>query len=133
MSAAPTVAMLAAVTNSAYEIPFTGPFPFLYVREAASAFVKAVSEDREGAGVYDLNGVASTIEAVLDIIKSEVPDAPISAAGGRFPFPDDITDAPLEGAIGAYRKWPLAEGIAETQRHFRRLVEAGKLSAGDVR
>jgi nucleoside-diphosphate-sugar epimerase len=133
MSAAPTVAMLAAVADTPYEIPFTGPFPFLYVREAASAFVRAVAADRSSAGVFDLNGVPSTIEEVTGLIGAEVTSARIGCRGSRFPFPDDIDDAALGQAIGPYRKWSLADGVRDTIEHFRSLVAAGKLGAADVR
>jgi nucleoside-diphosphate-sugar epimerase len=133
MSAAPTVAMLAAAADTPYEIPFTGPFPFLYVREAASAFVRAVAEDRSSADVFDLNGVPSTIEKVVGLISAQVTSARIGCRGSRFPFPDDISDAALGEAIGPYRKWPLEEGVRETIEHFRSLVTAGKLGAADVR
>ncbi len=129
MSAAPTVAMLAAVTGVPYTIPFTGPFPYLYVREAASAFVAAVSEDREDANVFDLNGVASTIEEVLDIIRSEGTEARIACSGNPFPFPADLSDKPITDFLGPYRKWSLDEGVAETLTHFRALVDSGKLSS----
>jgi nucleoside-diphosphate-sugar epimerase len=133
MSAAPTVAMLAAVTGAAYEIPFTGPFPFLYVREAAAAFVQAVANPNTGAQVFDLNGVGSTIEDVAAIIKARYPDAKVTQKGNRFPFPDEITDAPLAAGIGGYRKWPLEAGVAETLSLFNDLVDSGKLSSADVR
>ncbi|MDQ0471530.1 NAD-dependent epimerase/dehydratase family protein [Labrys wisconsinensis] len=133
MSAAPTVAMLAAVTGSAYDIPFTGPFPFLYVREAAAAFVQAVAEDRTGAGVFDLNGVASTIEDVTGMIRGHAPAAAVGSRGAPFPFPAELADAPLAAAIGDYRKWPLEAGVAETIALFRDLVAAGRLAAADVR
>ncbi len=132
MSAAPTVAMLAAVTGKAYEVPYTGPFPFLYVREAAAAFVRAVAEDRQGAAVFDLNGVPSTIETVLDLVRRAVPDAAVSGRGAPFPFPAELSDAPIGGYLGDYRKWDLESGVAETVAHFRDLVHAGKLSAADV-
>jgi nucleoside-diphosphate-sugar epimerase len=133
MSAAPTIAMLAAVVGAPYETPYTGPFPFLYVREAASAFVAAVSKPREGASVFDLNGVASTIEEALGLIKAASPGAPVSAHGAPFPFPADLSDAPIGAFLGAYRKWGLEEGVAETLAMFRDLVAAGKLGAADVR
>ena len=133
MSAAPTIAMLSAITGTAYEIPFTGPFPFLYVREAASAFVRAVEEDRAGAQVFDLNGVSSTIEHVVTIIEGNAPGAKISSRGTRFPFPDEISDAPLAAAIGPYSKWSLADGVKETMTEFRKHVSTGRLGATDVR
>ena len=132
MSAAPTVAMLAAAAGASYTIPYTGPFPFLYVREAASAFVTAVAEDRSGAEIFDLNGVASTIEAVIGLVRSRRPEARIAAAGAPFPFPAELDDRRLGAAIGAYRKWPLEAGVAETLERFEALIGEGKLSASDV-
>lgn len=133
MSAAPTVAMLAAVTGATYEAPYTGPFPFLYVREAASAFVAAISKERESAEVFDLNGVPSTIEEAFGLIKAVLPEARISGKGAPFPFPADLSDAPINRFLGAYRKWSLNEGIGETLSLFRDLVASGKLGAADVR
>jgi nucleoside-diphosphate-sugar epimerase len=133
MSAAPTVAMLAAVTGKTYEIPYTGPFPFLYVREAASAFVAAVARDREAAEIFDLNGIPSTIEEALGLVKAHRPAAAIGARGAPFPFPADLSDEPIGAFLGPYRKWGLKEGIAETMAMFGEHVAAGKLSAADVR
>jgi nucleoside-diphosphate-sugar epimerase len=133
MSAAPTIAMLAAATGAPYQIPYTGPFPFLYVREAASAFVAAIARDREGAEVFDLNGVSSTIEEALRLVKAHRPGAEIGASGAPFPFPADLSDAPIGAFLGPYRKWSLKEGVAETMAMFGERVAAGKLSAADVR
>lgn len=132
MSAAPTLAMLAAVVGRRYEVPFTGAFPFLYVREAAAAFVEAVAEDRHTAAVFDLNGVGSTIEHVLDLIRAEERRADVSGRGAPFPFPAVLTDEPLRQFLGAYPRWDLAAGVAETMTLFRDLVTAGKLGAGDI-
>ena len=97
MSSTPTLAMLAAVVGKPYAVPFTGPFPFLYVREAAAAFVKAISEDRTSASVFDLNGIGSTIEAVLDIVRAEKPAARVSGEGAPFPFPGDAVGRAAQG------------------------------------
>ena len=133
MSAAPTIAMLAAVTGTPYEIPFTGPFPFLYVREAAAAFVKAVSTDRESAAAFDLNGVASSIENAVALIRSHEPAAEVAVRGAPFPFPASLPDEPLGTLIGPYRKWGFEDGVAETMALFRNLVASGQLGASDVR
>jgi nucleoside-diphosphate-sugar epimerase len=125
--------MLAAVIGVPYQTPYTGPFPFLYVREAASAFVAAVSKPREGAPAFDLNGVASTIEEALDLVRTALPEAPVSGRGAPFPFPADLSDAPINAFLGFYRKWGLKEGVAETLALFRDLVASGKLGAADVR
>ncbi len=132
MSAAPTFAMLAAALGKAYEVPFTGPFPFLYVREAAAAFVRAVAEDRTGAEVFDLNGIGSTIEDVLDLIRGARGEAQVSCRGAPFPFPAELSDAPLRRAIGDYRRWDLKAGVGETLDLFGELIAAGKLGAADL-
>ena len=132
MSAAPTHAMLAAIVGKPYDIPYTGPFPFLYVREAAAAFVKAVSEDRTTAAIFDLNGIASTIESVLGLIRRAEPATQVGARGAPFPFPPDLSDAPLRAFLGPYRQWSLEDGIAETMTMFREHVAAGALGAADV-
>lgn len=132
MSAAPTLAMLAAVVGKPYAVPYTGPFPFLYVREVASAFVASIAEERTGAPVFDLNGVASTVEDVLDLVRADAPGAAIGGQGSRFPFPAELTDQPLQDYLGAYRRWDLASGVGETMATFRTLVAQGRLSAADV-
>ena len=132
MSAAPTVAMLAAVVGKPYDVPYAGPFPFLYVREVAAAFVRAIAQDREGAPVFDLNGVPSTIESVLDLVRRDVPQAALSCSGAPFPFPADLSDGPIGEFLGDYARWSLEAGVTETIEAFRVLTAAGKLGAMDV-
>ena len=132
MSAAPTHAMLAAALGTPYEVPYTGPFPFLYVREAAAAFVQAIAEDRTGAALFDLNGVASSIEAVLEKVRQHHPAAAVSCKGAPFPFPADLPDEALGRAIGDYRRWSLDAGVAETMGLFGELVAAGRLNAANL-
>ena len=132
MSAAPTVAMLAAVVGKPFDVPYTGPFPFLYVREVAAAFVRTVAEDRDGAPVFDLNGVPSTIEAVLDLVRRDVPEAAVSCSGPPFPFPAELSDEPIGRFLGDYSRWPLEDGVRDTIEAFRALSAAGKLGAADV-
>ena len=132
MSAAPTVAMLAAVVGKPYEVPYTGPFPFLYVREVAAAFVRAIAVSREGAPVFDLNGVPSTIETVLDLIRRDVPQARLGCSGTPFPFPAEVSDQPIGEFLGDYARWSLEAGIRETIDTFRVLTAIGKLGVANV-
>lgn len=92
----------------------------------------AIAVDRVGAEVFDLNGVASTVEAVLDLVRSKEPQADLRNGGPRFPFPAELSDQPLGAFLGGYRKWSLEGGVAETLSRFRELVAAGKLGAADV-
>lgn len=124
-----TVAMLAAVTQQPYQIPFTGPVSWLHAGEVASAFLKSVSRVQEGAPVFDINGHCEIVEQSIQRIKAIVPTANITCTGKPLPYPMDLSDAPLRENIGEYGNVPLQDGIRKTIEQFRDLVAAGKLSA----
>ena len=132
MSSKPTVAMLAAAVGVPYAIPFTGPVGFVYAPQAAAAFIQAVAAEREGAGVYDLNGTPEKVEDVAAMIRARKPEAKIECQGAPLPFPSDMSDAPLRNAIGEYPQWTFAEGLDETLAMFESLVADGKLTAQDA-
>jgi nucleoside-diphosphate-sugar epimerase len=132
MSSKTTVAILAAAARKAYAIPFTGPVSWLHAGEVASAFIKAVSRPRSEAVVFDINGVASTVEKSLEILKRVAPDNQVTATGGPLPFPMNLSDTPLRNYLGDYGQIPLEEGIAETYKMFCALLEKGLLNAADV-
>lgn len=122
MSSLNTVAIQAAAMGQAYEIPFTGPYSWLYAGEAASAFVAAVSQDGEGAPVFDINGRCETIENGLAILKELDNTALVSAKGEQFPFPPDLDEAQIRGHLPDYPEVSVEEGIAATHRAFKQLV-----------
>ena len=132
MSSKPTVAMLAAAAGVPYVIPFSGRVGFVYASQTAAAFVQAVSAERKGAGVYDLNGTPETVERVVEMIRARKPEADIRCEGGALPFPSETSDQPLRDAIGDYPQWTFEEGLDETMGMFEALLGAGKLSGKDV-
>ena len=60
-----TVAILAAAAGRPYTVPFSGAVSALHAGEVASAFIKAVSQEREGAAVFDINGRATSVDQWL--------------------------------------------------------------------
>ena len=124
-----TVAILAAAAGKAYEIPFRGAVSFLHAGEVASAFLTAVSKPRETARIFDINGVASTVEDSVAVIKKIAPDAAISFAGSPLPFPMDLSDQPVRSYLGNYGSVPVDEGIRGTYEAFRSLLADHRLSA----
>jgi nucleoside-diphosphate-sugar epimerase len=123
-----TVAILAAAAERPYAVPFSGDVSALHAGEVASAFIKAVSMEREGAHVFDLNGRPTTVAAWLDIVRALAPGAQLNVAGDPLPFPADLSDEPIRQYLGDYGPVPLEEGIEETYAAFRRLLAAGALS-----
>lgn len=120
MSALPTVAMLAACAGVTYNVPFCGSVGFVYAAEAAAAFVQAVTEERQGAKVFNLNGVCLTVEEVIEQIRQKYPQSQITCSGKALPFPSDMSDEPLRKHIGNYRRYDFAEGLDETLDLFSR-------------
>ena len=122
-----TVAILAAAAGREYEVPFRGAVSYLYAGEVASAFVHAVSRDREGAPVFDCVGRSTTVEGGLAALRRLVPDARVSAGGDPLPFPFEDRDALLREHIGDYVAISVEEGTAETLRAFRVLLQDGRM------
>jgi nucleoside-diphosphate-sugar epimerase len=123
-----TVAILAAAAEQPYTVPFSGEVSALHAGEVASAFIKAVSQQRDGAPVFDLNGRPTTVAEWLDIVRALAPGAQLEIAGDPLPFPADLSDEPIREHLGDYGPVPLEEGIEETYAAFRRLLATGALS-----
>ena len=127
-----TVAILAAAAGRPFTVPFSGAVSALHAGEVASAFVRAVAKERDGALVFDINGRATSVEAWLGIIRGLAPDAQLKVAGDALPFPAELSDEPVQRHLGDYGPVPLEEGIQETFEDFRRLLAAGALSPDAV-
>ena len=123
-----TVAILAAAAERPYTVPFSGAVSALHAGEIASALIKAVSTERDGAHVFDLNGRATTVAEWLDIVRALAPGAQLDIEGEPLPFPADLSDEPIREYLGDYGPVPLVDGIEETFDAFRRLLAAGALS-----
>ena len=127
-----TVAILAAAAGRSYAVPFKGAVSFLHAGEIASAFIKAVSRPREGAPVFDCNGVASTVEESLDILRELAPGVNLGVSGDALPFPADLSDAPIRDYLGDYGSVPLDAGIEGTFAAFQDLLAKGQLSPDSI-
>jgi len=127
-----TLAILAAAAGTPYDVPFSGGVSWLYAGEVASAFVRAVSCERSGAPVFDMNGVYAPVEEGLRILKTLAPSAAITASGQPLAFPMHLPDRPLRDFLGDYGEMPLAEGIRETYAAFRALLERGRIAAPET-
>jgi len=126
-----TVAILAAAAGKPYDVPFSGGVSWLYTGEVASAFVRAISRERTGAPVFNMNGVHAPVEEGLAILKKIAPAAKLTSSGQPLAFPMHLPDAPLRDFLGEYGTATLAEGIRETYDAFRSLISRGLLAAPD--
>ena len=127
MTSKTTVAILAAAAGQAYTIPFSGDVSWLFAGEVASAFIRSVSCERQGAPVFDLNGKLASVQSGVDMLKSLAPQARISISGEPLAFPMDHSDEPLKAFIGDYGQLPLDQGIKATYDRFTQLLAEKKI------
>jgi nucleoside-diphosphate-sugar epimerase len=122
MTSKTTVAILAAAAGEPYTVPFSGAVSGLHAGEVASAFIKAVSKDRDEAVVFDHNGVASNVADWIAMIKKIAPDAKLSVKGDELPFPAALDDDPIRAFLGDFGHMSLDEGIKATFDSFQSLL-----------
>ena len=127
-----TVAILAAAAGKSYDVPFSGGVSWLYAGEVASAFIRAVSRERSGAPVFDMNGVYAPVEEGIRILNKLEPSVTITCSGQPLALPMHLSDEPLRADLGDYGNMPLAAGIHETFAAFRSLIQRGVLSAPEA-
>jgi nucleoside-diphosphate-sugar epimerase len=127
-----TVAILAAAANKPYTVPFRGPISWLHAGEVASAFIRAVAEERSGAPVFDINGVSSTVERSLEVLRKVAPAMQVGFSGDALPFPMDLSDRPVHAYLGDYGSVPLEAGIRATYEAFQTLLSSGMIKAESV-
>ena len=132
MTSKTTVAILAAAAKRPYTVPFSGAVSWLHAGEVASAFIRAVAQDRSGAPVFDINGVSSTVEDSMQMLKKIAPQAQITLSGEALPFPMNLSDAPVRGYLGNYGSVPIEQGIKGTYEAFGVLLERGLLKADSI-
>ncbi len=128
-----TVAIQSAALGVPYTIPFRGPVAFLHAGEAASAFIRSVADDGRGAPVFDINGAATTVEAIVDQVRALAPGSDLTIDGDPLPFPADLSDAAVRNHLGDYGSIAPEEGVEGTFHAFRALAEEGRMSASDLR
>ena len=127
MTSKPTVAMIAAAGRP-YTVAFGGRYQFQYAGDVAETVIAAARADRRGAGVQ-LRRAAIGVDEIVRIIGELEP----SSRGGitfeerSLPFPEAFDGGPMEAALGALQRTPLAEGIAETISCYRAAIRDGRV------
>ena len=132
MTSKTTTAILAAASGKAYTVPFSGAVSGLHAGEVASAFIKSVSKDRNEAVVFDHNGVSSTVEDWLDIVRKIAPSAELHVEGKALPFPAELSDKPIRAFLGDFGRMSIDEGIKATYDGFQALLRNDVISADKV-
>ena len=129
MTSTPTKAMAAAVLGLPYRISFGGSTLYQYAADVARVFIRASRAALPGANLANLSGTVASMDEVVALIETEVPEAAgrITFEPRPLPFPAEV-DASGLAALGDEPVTPFAAGVAETIARFRRLVAEGRLT-----
>jgi nucleoside-diphosphate-sugar epimerase len=128
----PTKAMKAAVVGVPFHIHFGGATDFLYVADAAAAFIACADRAPAGAHVFNLHGETVMIERVARLINDAAGGALVTCDGPPIPIAPALNDAAIRRAVGELPATPLRDGVRETMRRFAELRDAGRLDTSDI-
>ena len=131
LTSTPTKAMLAAAAGKPYNISYGGCFGFQYADDAAKAYIDAARVDFKGAEVFNLGGETVGMDDIIREIEAAEPSArgTIIYDNKPLPFPEQIDNAPLVALLGALRVTPLARGVGESIRTFKKALAEGTIKA----
>lgn len=121
MTSDPTKAMRAAAIGESYHIGFGGTAQFQFASDVARQFIAAADHPLDGACVFNLGGMPTSMQTVVSLVQEYVPEANITYADKALPFPDGFDDTTLRGTMPEVYQTPLEEGIRQTIDHFRRI------------
>src|SRR5207248_5817237 len=128
----PTKAMKAAALGVPFHIRFGGATDFLYVADAAAAFIACADRAPAGAHLFNLHGETVMIDEVVRLI-NEVAGRELATFGGPpIPIAAALSDVAIRRTVGELPATPLGEGVRETMRRFVELRDAGRLDTGDI-
>jgi nucleoside-diphosphate-sugar epimerase len=131
----PTKAMKAAVLGRPFHIRFGGSTDFLYVADAADAFIACADRAPQGAHLFNLHGDAIETGEMVRTINEHLP-APsrglITFGGPPIPVASSMNDSAIRSALGNLRSTPLAVGVRQTIELFIRLRDEGRLDTSDI-
>ena len=134
VSAAMSMAMLAAALGEPFHIVHGGSAPTQHAGDIAHIFIRAARAVTQGAPVYSTGGEVREMREVVDAIKRVVPRASVTFDDKPFvATPPGFTGDALEAIIGPIAWRSLDQGVAETIERFAVLAEAGLVSAADLR
>lgn len=132
MTSKTTIAILAAAAGKPYSIPFSGPVSGLHAGEVASAFIASVAKDRDDAVMFDHNGIVTTVEEWVSLIRKLAPDVKITVKGDALPFPAELSDKPIQSYLGDFGRMSLDEGIETTFNTFQTMLRNDVIAAPSI-
>lgn len=121
ISAGPSLACRAAARGEACTLGYTGAAGLIYVDDVAQAFEQALLSPAQGASVCNLVGEIATVDEVMAEIRRQAPGARLQAEGPPLTIAPGLNEEGLDQLLPGCQRTSLADGIAATLQHYRRL------------
>jgi nucleoside-diphosphate-sugar epimerase len=118
VTAAPTLALEAAVKGEKYHIPYGGTAGFNYAPDVARTFIAAARATPDGGSTYSMAGDILSISQFVDVCHEVTGTSGITHGADPLPFPDGLDDSPLRERLGDVPHTPLRESISQTVEFF---------------
>jgi UDP-glucuronate 4-epimerase len=134
VTAAPTLAMKAAVLGRPYELRWGGSTDLIYVEDVARALIRAARATLDRARVYNLHGSAVPLADVVRVIEAAWPQAKgsITHVEQPMPFATALDDTRYQRDLGPVSPTALVDGVRRTLDEFARLHRDGRLDAREL-
>jgi len=134
VTAAPTLAMKAAVLGKPFKIGYGGGTDLIYTADVAHALLAASRARLDGARVYNLHGESVKIAEVIRLIEAAWPSARglLSHVEEPPPFAEALDDARYQRDLGPAPRTAIRDGIRHTLDTFARLSSEGRLDAREL-
>lgn len=122
VTAAPTIALAAAMKGEKAHIPYGGSTHFNYAPDVARALVAAMRSGHEGALSANLAGAVGSMEEFVAAIEAALPEAKGLVTHDPQPFalPPVFATGAFEALVGDFQWTSLEDGVRQTVEHFRR-------------
>jgi nucleoside-diphosphate-sugar epimerase len=134
VTAAPTLAMKAAVLGKPFTIPYGGGTDLIYTEDVARALLAAGAARLDGARTYNLHGESVRIAAVVRAIEEAWPSAKglVAHVETPVPFAEALDDARYQTELGPAPRTAFRDGVRQTLDTFARLQKDGRLDAREL-
>ena len=119
VTAAPTLALEAAVNGEPYHIPYGGVTGFNFAPDVARTFIASARAEPDGAKSYSMAGDIVSVAAFVDVCHQVTGTSGITFDEAALPFPQGLDDEPLRKRLGSVSHTPLREAIERTAEFFR--------------
>lgn len=123
----PTQAMQAAAAGVPYAMSFNGTMQFQWASDVAQQFIDTALYPLDGAFGFNLGGTPVAVETVAAMIRRFRPQAAITVAEKRLPFPEGFDDQDLRSHFSTVYDTPLEEGIRQTLDQISERLADGRL------